>query len=41
MDQAVRHGAVPGLPIVTTIGDRAIDAPTNIRNGRCDAMSIC
>jgi hypothetical protein len=27
-------------PIATTLGDRAVGAPNNIRNACCDAMAI-
>ena len=39
MAEAVYNAAGLGLPIVMTIGNRAIGAPINIWNDHCDTMS--
>src|SRR5579885_2337452 len=41
MAEAVYNAAGLGLPIVMTLGNRAIGAPINIWNDHSDAMSMC
>src|SRR3990172_2621183 len=41
MAEAVYNASGLGLPIVMTIGNRAIGAPINIWNDHSDAMSMC
>src|SRR3974390_815585 len=40
MTEAVYNASGPGLPIVMTLGNRAIGAPINIWNDHSDAMSM-
>ena len=41
MAEAVYNAAGLGLPIVMTLGNRAIGAPINIWNDHSDAMAVC
>src|SRR5579859_604675 len=41
MSEAVWNAAGLGLPIVMTLGNRAIGSPINIWNDHSDAMSMC